>query len=122
MTFQDTTYYASYEFFEVLDVSTHYQLLVGGYTGTAGDGLWYHNKMPFSTEDHDIDHCDCNCAEAYTGAWWYKKCHRSNLNGNWSSPVRGQGVHWFLLTSNNDTLSYVDMKTRRWKQSSTTLI
>jgi ficolin len=37
--------------------------------------------MAFSTSDNDNDILDGNCAETYRGAWWYVKCHESNLNG-----------------------------------------
>ncbi|XP_038052486.1 uncharacterized protein LOC119725197 [Patiria miniata] len=49
---------------------------------TAGDSLAWHNGLPFSTTDNDNDgYSHRNCAVDEQGAWWYKKCSRSNLNG-----------------------------------------
>ena len=37
--------------------------------------------MQFSTKDNDNDESGVNCATMWKGAWWYKDCHVSNLNG-----------------------------------------
>ncbi|KAH8345552.1 hypothetical protein KR084_008962, partial [Drosophila pseudotakahashii] len=48
----------------------------GTASGDAGDSLSIHVGMMFSTKDrkNDLD-SSRNCAVAFTGAWWYYKCH-----------------------------------------------
>ena len=41
--------------FYVEDENDNYRLQVGGYNGTAGDWLSYHNGIQFSTTDRDND-------------------------------------------------------------------
>ena len=48
-----------------------------------GDGLTWHKGMRFSTRDRDNDIVGYNCAQAHDGAWWYKGCTESNLNGRY---------------------------------------
>jgi len=65
-----------------------------------GDSLSYHLGMRFTTKDKDNDMYDFgwyNCARKEHGAWWYKTCGRSNLNGRY---IRGGhtedegGIFW----------------------------
>ena len=94
--------HASYEFFNVDKPSNLYRLSVGGYNGTAGDSLSYHNRMAFTTRDQDNDEdTRHNCADrvsswpggrGYPGGWWYKECivnrEGAGLNGAYA------GVSW----------------------------
>ena len=68
--FDGNTSYAQYTTFSVGNSTTEYNLTVGGYSGTAGDSLAYHNGMKFSTRDNDNDkNTHVNCAQYYM-AWW----------------------------------------------------
>ena len=50
--------------------------------GTAGDSLSHHRGASFSTKDQDNDiKSSGSCAVVYKGAWWYKNCYHSHLNG-----------------------------------------
>ena len=52
-------------------------------SGNCGDSLSYHNGVPFSTYDRDNDADRRHCSTTFRGAWWYKACHYSNLNGEY---------------------------------------
>ncbi|KAL9967883.1 hypothetical protein ACROYT_G026187 [Oculina patagonica] len=80
--------YAKYGKFNIGDEQAKYRLEVGSYSGTAGDSLAYHYNMAFSTKERDNDRWSSgNCAVGRTGAWWYKSCYDSNLNGHPRSHV-----------------------------------
>ena len=83
--------------------------------GDAGDGLDKHNGMMFSTKDADNDIHVKACAVLFKGAWWYKDCYTSNLNGqylrgNHLSP--GDGVNWDLWKGPRYSLKKTEMKIR----------
>ena len=91
--------YAKYGKFNIGDEQAQYRLEVGSYSGTAGDSLKERqNNMAFSTKDKDNDGADgYDCAVLYTGAWWYKDCLYSNLNGKYLGE-KGSGaraVVWY---------------------------
>ena len=72
--------------------------------------------MPFTTRDQDNDNQGgYNCAINYKGAWWYKRCHRSNLNGLY---LRGNhftsanGVNWKDWKGYKYSLKRTEMKIR----------
>lgn len=81
----------------------------------AGDSLLKHNGMRFTTKDRDSDHSENNCAAFYRGAWWYRNCHTSNLNGQY---LRGahtsyaDGVEWSSWTGWQYSLKFSEMKIR----------
>ncbi|XP_061176977.1 fibroleukin-like [Saccostrea echinata] len=82
--FNGDTAYAEYSTFYIGNEPDKYQLTLSRYTGTAGDSLIYHNGSKFSTKDQDNDRDGGNCATSWLGAWWYKSCHYSNLNGQYA--------------------------------------
>ena len=94
--------YALYDSFQITDASDDYRLNVSGYSGTAGDGLYntpyLADGMRFSTRDSDNDlHPHRNCADYYSGAWWYRACHRASLNGLYLAGTHtsvADGVNW----------------------------
>ena len=106
--------YAQYSFFSVGNGGTNYRLNIAGYTGTAGDSMTSeHNGMQFSTKDRDNDRYGVNCATQWQGAWWYKSCHHSNLNGLYRSGLEGyQGVVWTHFLNNGISLKFAQMKLR----------
>ena len=96
--------HAKYTTFSVGDSSSKYILSASGYSGTAGDSLAYHNGYRFSTRDQDNDACSCNCAQLWDGgAWWYRHCFTSNLNGVYSTYFYWVGYY----------LSFSEMKMRQ---------
>ena len=108
--------YANYSTFRVLDSSRKYTLIIGGYCGDAGDSMVIKNGMNFTTFDKDNDLAlDANCAIVYEGAWWYRYCHRSNLNGRYLSgsfTSRANGVSWRAWRGNRYSLKTTEMKLR----------
>ena len=102
--------FAKYGKFNIGDEQTQYRLEVGSYSGTAGDSLAFHNNMAFSTKDND--RYGDNCAVRWTGAWWYGRCHHSNLNGLYlgdKSDLRG--IRWSGFRSSL-SLKFSEMKLR----------
>ena len=114
--------YANYSTFQVLDSSRKYTLMIGGYSGDAGDSMAEHNGMSFTTLDEDNDnyaggshpHKD-NCAIAFKGAWWYHGCHYSNLNGRYLSGHHisyADGINWYHWKDFYYSLKTTEMKLR----------
>lgn len=75
--------HAEYSRFAVGDENSKYKLTISGYSGNIGDSLGSHNGLKFTTKDQDNDATidSANCAKLYFGAWWYRACHVTNLNG-----------------------------------------
>ncbi|XP_059166076.1 ficolin-2-like [Physella acuta] len=110
--FNNTDYFAKYSRFRVYGESEGYRLKVSGYSGNAGDSLIStHNDQKFSTFDKDNDAGPGNCAVDNQGAWWYKYCHKSNLNGLWGSTIRASGVIWWDTTT-LASASFTEIKIR----------
>ncbi|KAM9392067.1 fibrinogen C domain-containing protein 1 [Pholidichthys leucotaenia] len=118
--FDNTTAFARYSDFSVGRDSVNpeedgYPLTVDGYSGTAGDSLLKHSGMRFTTKDRDQDQSENNCAAYYQGAWWYRNCHTSNLNGQYlrgSHASYADGVEWSSWTGWQYSLRFTEMKIR----------
>ncbi|XP_069367328.1 tenascin-R isoform X4 [Paralichthys olivaceus] len=104
--------YANYDKFSIGDARNLYKLRIGEYNGTAGDSLSYHQGRPFSTKDRDNDIAVTNCALSYKGAWWYKNCHRANLNGKYGESRHSQGINWYHWKGHEFSIPSVEMKMR----------
>ncbi|CAM5109378.1 unnamed protein product [Natator depressus] len=92
-----------------------YPVTIADYSGTAGDSFLKHNGMKFTTKDLDNDHSENNCAAFYHGAWWYRNCHTSNLNGQYLKGHHSSyadGVEWSSWTGWQYSLKFTEMKTR----------
>ena len=103
-----------YGTFKVNNESDKYKLTLGNYSGTAGDGLEYHNGMFFSTKDKDNDDEErSNYAQDYKGAWWYEFYPDSNLNGLYlGNKMDLKGIGWFPWKYIELSLKGSVMKTR----------
>ncbi|GFO25967.1 tenascin-r [Plakobranchus ocellatus] len=110
LRYENRTVYAHYDMFSIDDEENKFTLRLGKYHGTAGDSLLFSNGYKFSTYDQDNDVDSRNCAVSYRGAWWYRSCHRSNLNGKWQA-LSYKGPSWNDLTS-GDPVTFSEMKIR----------
>ncbi|CAI5686339.1 unnamed protein product [Oreochromis niloticus] len=106
----DESVFAQYSTFEV--AKRNYKLTVGGYSGTAGDSLSYHNNRIFSTKDRDLAPFITRCAMSYRGGWWYKNCHEANLNGLYGVNTKHQGVIWTAWKGKDFSVPFTEMKMR----------
>ncbi|XP_052895089.1 ficolin-2-like [Anopheles moucheti] len=108
--------YAKYDQFEIGDENQKYEMTkLGEHSGTAGDSLSYSKGMKFSTFDADNDEWYSHCAVDYYGAWWYNKCHESNLNGNYLRGVTkayATGMSWKTFRGLNYALKSSKMMIR----------
>ena len=83
--------YAIYNSIAVHNADNSYEIHLGKYSGTAGDGIWAcsspgnNDGMPFSTPDRDSDNWSGNCAQDYSAGWWYNQCTCSILNRPYSN-------------------------------------
>ena len=72
--------------------------------------------MSFSTRDADNDKRATSCAVSCRGAWWYRTCHYSNLNGAYLSGAHSSiadGVNWYHWKGYYYSVRRTEMKTRQ---------
>ena len=100
----------TYQLFRVGGAETNYRLTIGQGQGQGGtyDAMAQSNGAAFSTPDRDNDDRSggTSCTVQRQGAWWYKACSDSNLNGkydyntfaagqlSWSTHDRGTPQHY----------------------------
>ena len=112
--FEGNSAYAKYSSFSVGDSSSKYTLSVSGYSGTAGDSLAFQNGQKFSTREQENDADNTrHCAQTFKGAWWYKNCHHSNLNGLYHGSSYADGVNWYTWKGYFYSLKFTEMKVRQ---------
>lgn len=70
--------------------------------GSCVDSLSYNQGATFSTKDKDSDLSPGgNCAVVHQGAWWYKSCTRTNLNGLYNpTGYDFTGIYWYQTIHN----------------------
>ncbi|XP_044275276.1 tenascin-X isoform X2 [Varanus komodoensis] len=105
--------YATYQHFRVDSPADYYRLHLGSYSGTAGDAFSYHSGSVFSTRDRDPNRVIIPCAVSYRGAWWYRNCHYTNLNGLYANNRDHQGVNWFNWKGFEFSIPFTEMKLRQ---------
>jgi hypothetical protein len=70
--------------------------------------------MKFSTYDRDNDQWSSNCAVDSQGAWWYKTCQYSNLNGRYlkAGERSDKGMNWSHWKNDRRSMKKSEMKIR----------
>ena len=81
-----------------------------------GDSLITHHNMRFTAKNRDQDtHPPGNCAQLYTGAFWYSACHNVNINGQYlkgQNSLYAKGIIWNKWKGYNYSLKTSQMKFR----------
>lgn len=115
--FSGNTAYAIYENFSV---GTAPDYLVGRMPfvgGPAGDSFYQSTGLGvgFSTYDRDVDTWKSNCAQRYSGGWWFQACHAGNLNGDYlgaDNELYAKGITWLTFNGYYESLASSEMKVR----------
>ena len=72
-----------------------------------------HNNREFTTKDHDRDKAPANCAQVFSGAWWYNDCHDSNLNGLYPEHINHTApkyMSWWKIDGHHGRIIFSEMK------------
>ena len=115
MDFPGQIKYAEYSLFEISNEADGYKLAISNYSGNAGDSLFVHNGMKFTTKDIDNDLHENNCAAVHTGGWWFVACFHSNLNGLFpsnNSTTNWNFMSWYRLFDTYGGIIFSEMKIR----------
>lgn len=110
--FGNSRKYAKYTNFMVGTKSSNYVLILDKYTGDAGDSLSVSNGQQFSTKDKDNDRSSSKCAQGWKGAWWYKSCSSSNLNGLYRKGSYASNTATWYHFKTWYSLKFIEMKFR----------
>ncbi|XP_040154050.1 fibrinogen-like protein 1 [Anopheles arabiensis] len=113
--FEKNVTYAQYDQFSISDENDQYRILkLKGFLGGAGNSFEAEG-MRFSTFDYDNDKFDQNCAAHTHGAWWYKSCGDSNLNGLYLNgpTLEKTGIYWNSFRGYNYSLKKTRMMLRQ---------
>ena len=89
--------FAEYGLFTVDSEKTNYLLRVKDFdqrstlNDSFNDKIWYgrlvHDNKMFSTRWHENDSQELlNCAESFSGGWWFSECYLNHLNGVYQNP------------------------------------
>ncbi len=108
-------YTAKYSTFRVENANQNYRLVIGGYSGNAGDSLGSDNGAMFSAKNKDnAGLSGKNCAQICKGGWWYKSCV-PNLNSEFPSKDRSavnsmEDMSWTALYNTPGNVVFSEMK------------
>lgn len=110
-------YQAKYANFKILAECEKYKLELGPFIGgNAGDSLYVHNHMKFSTFDEDNDeHTSAHCGSQHKGGWWFKSCVYAYTNGLY---LKGEhkdsnvGISWYTAKGDHYSFAHSEMKIR----------
>ena len=122
----ETRLRAIYNIFEIASEADNYSITARQCKGDACDALAYQNGAGFSTRDNDNDSSQMNCAQEYTGGWWFNDCkepHLTNLNGLFqdkNGTESKKAIRWGSWQDDKGNITFSVMKLRipqRWTVS-----
>ncbi|XP_050075231.1 ficolin-2-like [Anopheles maculipalpis] len=110
---------ARYQKFRIASETLNYAIIELGACNPcgAGDSMRIHLNESFSTYDRDKSKATFNCAVAFKGGWWFYRCHRCHLNGEY---LRGKltqaqdshGLMWMDFRGDKYSLKATKMMIR----------